>query len=89
MFLNQGRPLINNDHPELPTNPLEVPAYREDQRTADEDLSFNEGNQTSDNRDDIFNNSIRDDNIELRDQRKNNIDLEEEKEGGDIFSHGN
>jgi len=52
-------------------------------------LSFNEGNQTSDNRDDIFNNSIRDDNIELRDQRKNNIDLEEEKEGGDIFSHGN
>ena len=38
--------------------------------TADEDLSFNEGNKTSDNRDDIFNNSIRDDKIELRDQRK-------------------
>ena len=38
--------------------------------TADEDLSFNEGNKTSDKRDDIFNNSIRDDNIKLRDQRK-------------------
>ena len=47
-------------------NPLEVPPDRSDKRTADEDISFGDGNQGGDengfggNGADIFNTSIRD-----------------------------
>ena len=48
-------------------SPLEVPADREDRKTADEDLSFSDSNQLNlgeNNRtQDIFNTSLRDDQI--------------------------
>ncbi len=49
-------------------NPLEVPQDKEDKKTADEDISFGDGNQGVEengfggNGGDIFNTSLRDEN---------------------------
>lgn len=84
----EGDPLhqINQD-----LNPLEVPADREDKKTADEDMSFsdqayNDGRQMND----IFNTSLRDDNNNTSNSaqgKKNQADLEEEKVGTDMFDN--
>ena len=73
-------------------NPLEVPADKEDKKTADEDLSFNESYHNIGRESDIFNTSMRDENMisnsdavnpPVNNKQKALIDLEEEKEGGD------
>lgn len=72
-------------------NPLEVPVDKEDKNTADEDMSFTESNNNGGDRTatDIFNTSMRDDFVQPPQKQKVVVDLEEEKEGGDPFSHGN
>jgi hypothetical protein len=71
-------------------NPLEVPADKEDKRTADEDISFGEGNGEENGfggANDIFNTSMRDETSAQMNTRKNNYDLEEEK-GFDNYGNG-
>jgi len=77
-------------------NPLEVPADREDKRTADEDVSFGDGNQIVDENGfggniggDIFNTSIHGENQpDHKKSKKNDYDLEEEKGGENNFGFG-